>query len=118
MIVTLTRTMKNNVFKGVVTTTPDIVDLKYCDQFGEPQIDTVGNIPIGEDTFVLAGGPRYVKVVSGMPIEYSVDANTDDDAQIKVDAWMTEMKNRIVTAMDALKIQELPSSPNVTFFTA
>jgi len=118
MIVTLTRTMKNNVFKGVVTTTADIVDLKYTDQFGEPSIDTVGTIPLGLGSFVIAGGPRLAKVISGMPIEYTVDGNVDAAAQDKVDAWMTEMKNRITAEMDDLKANPLPTSPNVTYFSA
>ncbi len=118
MIITTTLTMKNNIFKGVVTTEPDSLDLKYLDQFSEPSIDTVGTIPMGEGSFDIEGGPAYKKVVSGMPIEFTLSGNTDAEAQDKVTAWLAEMSARISAEMTDLKTPPLPTSPAVAYYTA
>jgi hypothetical protein len=119
MIITLTQTMRNNVFKMVVTTEVDTLDSKYIDQYGEPQVDKLGTISYtdsGDDpaTFELAGGPSYAKVRSSMPIEFSLDANVDSEAQEKTLGWGTTMRTRITAAMTALKMPTLPTSPNTS----
>lgn len=118
MIVTTSVAMRNNVFTGTVSTEADSLDTKYMNQFGEPSIDKLGTIPNGEGTFELTGGPSLVKVRSGMPIEFALDANIDAEAAAKVAAWCAEMADRIQTVMTTLKGQALPTSPTVTFYTA
>jgi hypothetical protein len=118
MIITQTRTMRNNVFRMEVSTELDTIDSKYIEQYGEPRIDTLGTIPMGVDTFILAGGPNYVFVRSNMPIYYEVNANVDADAMAKVDAWGAEMAVRLAAVMEDLKEQVLPTSPNVTYTQA
>lgn len=118
MIITSTRTMRNNVFRMELSTEVDSLDAKFIEQFGEPQIDTLGTIPMGEGSFVLAGGPRFAYVRTGMPIYYEVNGNTDEEAMEKTDAWGAEMVDRITTAMTALKAQTLPPSPSVSIAQA
>ena len=118
MIVTLTQTHRNNVFTMVVTSTADPLDLKYIVQFGEPKIDKAGvinyldNTPAAQ-TFTIAGSPDLVPFYTGLPLTFKLDANLDPLAKNKTLGWGNTIATRIETAMDALRLNVLPPSPNV-----
>jgi hypothetical protein len=123
MIITTSTDLQNGVYLGQVETEVNAIDSEYIDQYGEPQIDILGNIPYTDhtsapQTMVLGGGPRLVYVRSGMPITFQVNGHNDLDAKQKVDGWAVEMKTRIAAAMATLKALDLLTVPIVTRYEA
>jgi hypothetical protein len=123
MIISTTTDLKNGVYLGQVETEVNAIDSEFIGEYGEPQIDVLGNIPYTDhtsapQTMVLGGGPSLVYVRSGMPIKFQVNGNNDLDAQQKVDGWCIEMKTRIAAVMATLKAKPLLTVPAVTRYEA
>lgn len=121
MIVFITYDQKNNYFSASVTTEADTLDMAYMDAYGEPRIDTAGTIPYTNSlsvlsSFVIAGGPTYSYVRSGMPVSFGVQLSMDSEAKGKAIGWGIEMKARIAAAMSALRTNVTPNVPNTSRF--
>lgn len=121
MIVFVTNDQKNNLFSASVQTEADSLDMAYMDAYGEPRIDTSGTIPYTDhlgapQTFIIAGGPQYAYVRSGMPITFALQLALDAEAKGKVAGWGIEMKARIAAAMVTLRLNPTPNVPNTSRF--
>ena len=71
-------------------------------KFGEPSVNFGGTIT-GPPAFELAD--HYRDLPSGLPYTYSIDGNGDAEAKDKMLAWQTEIKNRLVAAINSLRNQ-------------
>lgn len=121
MIVFVTNDQKNNLFSAAVQTEADTLDMAFMDAYGEPRIDQAGTIPYTDSfnapqTFVIAGGPSYAYVRSGMPISFALQLQLDPQAKGKAAGWGIEMKARIAAAMTALRLNPTPNVPNTSRF--
>lgn len=123
MIIQTKYDLKNNVHIGTVDTEITSIEQALMDAYGEPQIDITGTIPYTNSlnqavSFTIAGGPQMRFVKSSMQLQFQLSAQTDSEAPGKVAGWLVEMKNRITTAITALKTKPLIDVPDIQFYEA
>lgn len=114
MDITTTKTQVNNVFDAEIVTALSPREISFSDAYGEPTIDSGGTITYqksGAHTFTVPGGQRGIR--TGIPFEYQLSANIDEDAQLKVDAWAATIIQRLTDAKEALMANDPPNTPNV-----
>ena len=91
--------LANNVFAAEVRTEFTDQEQELSTKFGEPEINFGGDIT----TPAYSLPDHYRKINSGLPYTLSMDANGDPDAKAKMNGWISEIKGRLLTSIDALR---------------
>ena len=107
MLLTFTKTLLNNVYTVVVTTTDfDTLDLALFTEFGEPSVNIGGDmIDVTDGTTKLATLPNnFRKVKSGLPFTMNFsDTQYLGKGMDVANAWIETMNTSITNAVVALR---------------
>ena len=102
MKIFITKELSDNRYSAEFTVELTDQEKALATKFGEPQINYGGSIT-GPPAFDLAD--NYRLLYSGLPWSYSIDGNGDAQAKDKMNVWITEIKARLVSAINTLRSQ-------------
>lgn len=108
MKLVFTKTLVNNVYTvELAVTEVEATDTDLFADFGEPTIDTGGEIKTTDEGPVLATLPStYRKVVTQMPVVVRfADAQYNNNAKAIAEAWVLTVEKRINAKMVELRMK-------------
>jgi hypothetical protein len=100
MKITIKKVVEDNKYSAEMNAEFDGEEQNLSDKFGEPLVEFGGDIT-GPPAFTLATVPRAM--VTGTPYTFSIDGNGDSEAKDKVNAWVVEVRARMVAALTTLE---------------
>ena len=100
MKITFDKELLDNKYSAEVKTEFTDQELELITKFGDSQINVGGTIT-GPPAFDLEDQYRAIK--AGFPYTYSIDGNGDSQAKDKMNAWITEVRDRLISAINTLR---------------
>jgi len=111
-VLKVTKSLANNIYTVILTAeSVSQADLDLMTEYGEPIIDIGGSFT-GPPIFTLASKEK--KIRTGFPVIQQFDGNADDDAEDKANAWTSENKAKILSALVTLRANVNAFSSEVT----
>ena len=102
MKIYITKEILDNTYSAEFKTEFPKQELDLITKFGDPEVNFGGTIT-GPPAFTLPDA--YRKMKAGLPYTYSIDGNGDAQAKDKMLAWITEIRARLVSAINTLRSQ-------------
>lgn len=102
MKVTLVKSLANNYYSTEVKTEFPEQEEELIEKFGDTEVNFGGTFA-GPPSFTLPD--TYRKMKAGLPYTFGIDGNGDADAKDKMVVWNTEIRSRLLSAINTLRSQ-------------